>query len=111
MDTASLRPASLAEVLMLRLLNDAARSSTMTASTVGTARLRIGNTDRSFDNADTFIFNRYSEGENAPRQSAFTDGVIAEIFKPPPIQLAPRQLRMRGEAFLFAGRPHPPGQV
>lgn len=33
--TASLRPATLAEVLMLRLVNAAARSSSMMASTVG----------------------------------------------------------------------------
>ena len=33
MDTTIFSPASLAEVLMLRLVNDAARSSTITAST------------------------------------------------------------------------------
>src|SRR5271155_5015966 len=73
--TASLSPASLALVLMLRLPKDAARSSTITASMVGTARLRIancelriGNADRSFDNADTFIFSRNSEGEIVWRQ-------------------------------------------
>src|SRR5260221_666478 len=76
--TSIFSPASFAEVLRLRLPKDAARSSTITASTVGTARLRIancelriGNADRSFVDADTFIFNCDSEGETTRRQSGF----------------------------------------
>jgi len=60
--TAIFNPASLALVLMLRLVNDAARSSAMTTSTVGTAARtaangdwRLSGPDRGWSNAGVFI--------------------------------------------------------
>ena len=62
METAILSPAIFAEVLMLRLVKDAARSSTITASTVGTVAMRSAEcgvrnefAGRSLVKADTFI--------------------------------------------------------
>ena len=68
MDTTIFSPASLALVLMLRLVKDAARSSTITWSTVGAENLEVAEARNSAGAARAFIIIK-AKSEGAAEQS------------------------------------------
>ena len=71
METAILSPAIFAEVLMLRLVNDAARSSTMTWSTVGAENLEVAEARNPAGAASAFIIVPNSDERMNRSQFAF----------------------------------------